>query len=59
MDQHLGNLALFVSVLTHSKSELYTLLFFGIPYYVRKILTNFENCSQPAGPVGEPDQPVH
>ena len=34
-------------------------LFFGIPYYVRKFLTKFENCSQSAIPVGKPDQPVH
>ena len=30
-------------------------LFFWIPYYVRKVLKNFENCSQPAQPVGKPD----
>ena len=34
-------------------------LFYGIPYYVRKVLTNFENRSQPVEPVGESDQPVH
>ena len=34
-------------------------LFCGIPYYVRKFLTNFENFSQPAQSVGKPDQPVH
>ena len=34
-------------------------LFCWIPNYVRKIMTNFENCYQPAGPVGKPDHPVH
>ena len=34
-------------------------LFFGIPYYVRKVLTNFENCTQPVELVGKPNQSVH
>ena len=34
-------------------------LFIGIPYYVRNVLTNFENCFQSGEPVGEPNQPVH
>ena len=45
-------------VLNHSESELYS-LFFSILDYVRKIMTNFENYSQPDEPVGKPDQPVH
>ena len=49
-----------MSVLSHSKSELYSVCFFFlISNSVRKILTNFENCSQPNEPVGKPDQPVH
>ena len=34
-------------------------LFFGIPYYVRKILKNFEIFSQSVQPVGELDHSVH
>ena len=34
-------------------------LFFSIPEYLRKILTNFESLSQPAELVGKQDQPVH
>ena len=30
-----------------------------IPESVRKILTSFEIFSQPDGPVGKPNQPVH
>ena len=30
-------------------------LFFWIPYSIRNVLTNFENRSQLARPVGEPD----
>ena len=55
----LGHYALFGPVLTHSESELYTIYFFWIPYSVRNVLENFENCSQSAQPVGEPNQPVH
>ena len=48
-----------MSVLSHSDLELYSIYFFWIPYYVRKILKFFENFSQPDEPVGKPDQPVH
>ena len=34
-------------------------LFCWIPDSVRKILKNFENCSQPDEPVGKPYHPVH
>ena len=34
-------------------------LFFWIPYFVRNVLKNFDNFSQPAKPVGEPDWLVH
>ena len=34
-------------------------LFCGIPYYVRKVLTNFKNCSELVEPIREPDQLVH
>ena len=52
-------LVLFVSVLSHSVSELYTVcFFFSFPYSVRNVLKNFQNCSQPDRPVGELDQPV-
>ena len=44
------------SVLTHYESELCTVCFFFIPYSMKNVLKNFENCSQP---VGEPNQPVH
>ena len=51
---------LFVSVLSHSMSELYTvcLFFFWFPYSVRNVLKNFQNCSQLDRPVGELDRPV-
>ena len=42
-----------MSVLSHSKSELYSIYFFWIPDSVRKILKNFENFSQTAESVGE------
>ena len=48
-----------MSVHSHSELELYIVNFFWIPYYVRKVLTNFENYSQLAEPIGELDQPVH
>ena len=48
-----------MSILSHSESELYSVCFFWIPDSVRKIIINFENCSQPAIPVGKPDQPVY
>ena len=35
------------------------LLFFLISNALRNNLTNFENCSRPAEPVGKSDQPVH
>ena len=50
----------FVCVDSHSFEVRISLrLFFEIPDSVRKVLTNFENFSQPDGPVGKPDQPVH
>ena len=55
----LEHLALFVSVFSHLESELYFIYLFWIPDSMRKILTNFKNCSQPDEPVGKPDQPVH
>ena len=39
------------------KISLY--LFFWIPDSIRKVLTSFEIFSQPAGPVGKPNQLVH
>ena len=51
-------LCLFVSILNHSVSELYTVCFFWFPYSVRNVLKNFQNCSQPDPPDGELDQPV-
>ena len=53
-----GYFVLFVSVLSHSVLELYTVCFFWFPYSVRNVLKNFQNCSQPDRPVGELDQPV-
>ena len=49
---------LFVSVLSHSVSELFIVCIFWFPYFVRNVLKNFQNCSQPDLPVGELDQPV-
>ena len=34
-------------------------LFFWIPESIRKVLTSFEIFSQPAGPIGKPNQLVH
>ena len=34
-------------------------LFCWIPYSIKNVLKNFENCSQPARLVGEPYRPVH
>ena len=51
-------LCFFVSVLSHSVSELYTVYIFWFPYFVRNVLKNFQNCSQPDRSVGELDQPV-
>ena len=34
-------------------------VFFWIPYSIRNVLINFDNCSELARPVGEPDKPVH
>ena len=48
-----------MSVLSHSELELYSVCFFWIPDFVRNILKNFENCSEPAEPVGKPDLPIH
>ena len=48
-----------MSVLSHSKLELCFVYFFWISDSMRKILKNFENCSQPNELVGKPDQPVH
>ena len=53
-----GYFVLFVSVLSHSVLELYTVCFFWFPYSLRNVLKNFQNCSQPDRPVGELDQPV-
>ena len=53
-----GYFVLFVSILSHSVSELYTICIFWFPYSVRNVLKNFQNCSQPDRPVGELDQPV-
>ena len=43
-------------VLSHSESKLCSFYFVD---YVRKIMTKFENYSQPDEPVGKPDQLVH
>ena len=50
-----------MSVLGHSESEVHfvCLFFFWIPDSVRKVLKFFEIFSQPARPVGKPNQPVH
>ena len=53
-----GYFVLFVSVLSHSVSELYTVCIFWFPYSVWNVLKNFQNCSQPDQPVGEMDHPV-
>ena len=55
----LGYFALFVSDLGHLESELHSVCFFWIYDFVSKVLKNFEIFSQPAGPVGKPNQPVH
>ena len=52
-----GYFVLFVSVLSHSVLELYT-VFFLFPYSVRNVLKIFQNCSQLDQPVGELDQPI-
>ena len=50
----------FVCVDSHSfRVELALCLFFWILDSVRKVLKNFENFSQPVGPIGKSDQPVH
>ena len=54
----LGYFALFVSDLSHSEWNC-TPFTFWIPDSVRKVLKNSEIFSQPAGPVGKPNQPVH
>ena len=51
----LGYFAMFVSDHSHSESKLHSICFFGF----LTILKNFEIFSQPAGPVGKPNQPVH
>ena len=48
-----------MSVLGHLKSELHFVCFFWIPDYVRKVLENFENFSQPDVQVGKSNLPVH
>ena len=48
-----------MSILSHSKLELYSICFFFISDSVRKILKKFKSFSQPAKPVGKPDHPVH
>ena len=50
-----GYFVLFVSVISHSVSELYTVCIFWFPYSVRNVLKNFQNCSQPDQPFGELD----
>ena len=51
-----GYFVLFVSVLSHSMSELYTVCIFWFPYSVRNVLKISQNCSQLDLPVGELDQ---
>ena len=51
--------ASFVSVISHSESEWYSIFFCWILDSVRNILKHFENFSQPDEPVGKPDQQVH
>ena len=46
-------------VLSQSELELYYVFFFWILDSMRKYLKIFENFSQPAEPIGKPDQPVH
>ena len=47
-----GYFVLFVSVLSHSVSELYTVCIFLFPYSISNVLKIFQNCSQPDRPVG-------
>ena len=47
-----------MSVLSNSELELYSVYFVRFPT-LRNILKIFENFSQPAELVGEPDQLVH
>ena len=49
----------FVLVLGHSESELYSVYFFWIPDFLRKVLKFFEIFSQLSGLIGKPNQPVH
>ena len=46
-------------VLGHSEPKLHSVCFFFIPNFLRKVLTIFEIFSQPDGPVGKSNQPVH
>ena len=48
-----------MSALSHSVLELYFVWFFWILDSMRKILTNFENWSQPDELVGKSNQQVH
>ena len=59
LEQHFGSLASFVSVLSHSELDLYSVYFFWILDSLRKVLKNFKSLSQPAEVVGKPNQPVH
>ena len=57
-EQQLRHSASFVSILSHSESELYSVCFFWITNSVRKILKNFESCSRSDELVGKPDYSV-
>ena len=58
-EQQFGYFALFVSDLSYLESELHSVYFFWIPDSVSKVLKSFEIFSQPAGPVGKLNQPLH
>ena len=57
-EQQFWYFSLLVLILTHSESELHSVYCFFIPDYVRKVVINFENISQPTEPVEKPDQPI-
>ena len=52
-----GYFVLFVSVLSHSLSELFTVFIFWFPYSVKNVLKNIQKYSQPDRSVRELDQP--
>ena len=55
----MGYFALFVQFLVIRSLNYISFVFFWILDSLRKVLTIFEICSQSAGPIGKPNQPVH